>query len=611
MRKRSRSIFSKIALVFTATLCVSFALILLFGTRYLDYRAQTSVESDCILSLKSMEQYVFSKFEISKQAIATLYNSAQFNGIPAYMSSDSENHLATTDFVNTIDSYFQLYCALDNDIICIALDCQKEQKIYAKYRNALNLTDLTQELDATIQNNLDSIPRYGFCMLPTTAHTFSPQRGYYFTMLCNVKRTGMQDTLGHLLIEFSSNPLQTYTTSLPFAQFYILSADGTIVYDQSHQQTGQIYPDFLPESFQNVNREDLGKSELFVSNYNSELGLYFVSTVPLQEVYQSTGRQRAMLYAAVLPLALISLMVTFVFVNQYHHRINQVCDAIRQIQGGNLDTQIQPPKQQDELTLISENLNRMCAMLREYIQKVYVTQIEAQSNEVLRKDAELKQKVAELYALQTQIDPHFMFNTLESIRMRALASGNRDIAQTIYLLSTLFRQNLKEGFVITLAEELHFCRLYLELMLSRYLNNVQVDIDAAEEFCECGIIRHILQPLIENSIQHGLLANTPAACIRISIHRQAEDLYLNIIDNGRGISAENLILLRQQLASQTTPKSSRIGLSNVHQRLVSIFGEPYGLTLESEPNVKTTVTVRVPFMTSKEMEAYVQRFNRG
>lgn len=610
MQKRSRSIFSRLALVFTATLFVSFAFILLFGTRYVDHRALSSVESDCILSLKSIEQYIFSKYEISKQAIATLYNSEQFDDIPGYMTSDSDDLMDAANYVKNIDSYFQLYCALDNDITCIALESEKDQKIYAKYRNVVNLSDLTEELVATIENNLDVIPRYGFCMIPTVNHAPYPQNGPCFTMLCNVKSVGMQNTIGHLLIDFSFNPLRTYTAELPYAQFFILSENGTVIYDQSGATTGMTYPDFYPEDFQNTKREDVTGNEFFVSNYNRDMGLYFVSTVPLREVYRSTIQQKTAIYAFIFALALFSLVITFVFTNQYHHRISQVCDAIHQIQDGDLEPQILVPKQQDELSLISDNLNQMCAMLRDYIQKVYITQIEAQSNAVLRKDAELKQKVAELYALQTQIDPHFMINTLEAIRMRALASGNRDVAQMIYLLAALFRQNLKEGFVTTISEELHFCRLYLELMLSRHANQVDVQIEAQEECSDCGIIRHVLQPVIENYIQHGLSPDAAAPSIHISIHRSEQDLYIDVIDNGKGISPQDLPILRQRLASQTTPKSSRIGLSNVHQRLVSVFGAPYGITIESEQNIQTTVTIRVPFMPSKEMEEFVQRFNR-
>lgn len=610
MKRKFRSIFSKITLVFSATLFASFAFILLFGSLYINHKALTAVESDCVLALKSIEQYIVSKHDIAKQAISTLYNTSQFDDIPAYMASDSESFMDTADYVDTVNSYFLLYSSLDNDITCIALENQKDQKIYAKYRNVLKLTDLAEELGTTIQTNLDNIPRYGFCFLPTTSNAFSSQNGYNFTMICNVKRIGMQDTVGHLLIDFSIRPLRTYTQSLPYAQFYILSENGTILYDQDNEYTGQVFSDFHPEEFQNTIREQEAENRFFVSTYNQDLNLYFVSTMPLNQVYRSTAQQKMILYLAIFLLVLVSLAVTLVFSKQYHRRINQVCDAIHRIEAGDLETQIPTLKQQDELSLISDNLNHMCTMLRDYIQKVYVTQIESQSNAVLRKDAELKQKVAELYALQTQIDPHFMFNTLETIRMRALSSGSRDVAQMIYLLATLFRQNLKEGFVTTLNDELRSCRLYLDLMLSCHPNNVQVEIDAPEEFGNCGILRHILQPVIENSIKHGLRATNHSASIHISIRRQDQDMCIAVIDNGKGISAQDLAILRQRLASQTTPKSSRIGLSNVHQRLVSVFGQPYGLTIESEQNIRTTVTIRVPFMPAKEIEEFVQRFDR-
>ena len=316
-----------------------------------------------------------------------------------------------------------------------------------------------------------------------------------------------------------------------------------------------------------------------------------------------------LIYTAIFLLLAFSLLSVILFAKQYYRRISIICTAIHKIQDGNLETRIDDIHKKDELALISDNLNNMCDMLNEYIQTVYIRQIEAQSNALMRKDAELKQKAAELYALQTQINPHFLHNTLEAIRMRALSTGNKDISQMVYQLSTILRQSTKTGFVTSISEELGFCDHYLKLMSYRYQERLLISIDLEENLRECGIIRHILQPIIENSIQHGMDSNTAEFSIHLSIHRSVNDIYISVTDNGKGILPDKLEQLREQLDTQTSPKSTNIGLSNVHQRLKGILGDNYGITLESQPSKSTIVTICIPCMTVKEMEEYVQCLN--
>ena len=119
-----------------------------------------------------------------------------------------------------------------------------------------------------------------------------------------------------------------------------------------------------------------------------------------------------------------------------------------------------------------------------------------------------------------------------------------------------------------------------------------------------------MQPIIENSIQHGLNPNASDNSIEIAIYREETDILIQVTDNGKGIPPDRLSLLRQQLSVQTSHRTDRIGLSNVHQRIVVLFGTKYGISLDSLPGKATTTTIRIPYMTVKEMENYVQRFNR-
>lgn len=613
--KIAKSIFFKLILTFTIVLSVSFVSILIYSTRYLNERALNSLETESVRALNTIEEYISAKLRLSKQAIASLYTSPYYAVIPEYLASDKDGLYQKQTFAATLDSYLQLYYSVDSDIFCIAVDVIKDQDLYVMHRDSSSIRALKEAINARIEKSEDLLPRYGFQILPAYTSTRSSGRNPSFSMLCNIKSVGMQDTVGHLLIDFSTKSLKgklsEYYAALPKACLYILSADGTVLYDTADMLTGLSYPDFEMLNFEKQCFQDPDHQNYIILEHTDDLDLYFMSVLPLADAFQSVKQQKALISGGICLLIALSLLSILIICNQYYRRITVICTAIREIQSGNLDTRIEVSRKNDELSLISSNLNDMCDMLREHIQKVYVNQIEAQSNALLRKDAELKQKIAELYALQAQINPHFLYNTLESIRMRALSSGNRDVGRMIYLLSTLFRQSLKEGFATSISEELQFCRLYLDLMLSRYPERVHVQIDEDITLRECGILRHILQPILENAIQHGIDLDASDCYIQISTFRVQEDIFIQVTNNGSGISPEKLQFLKTQLDTQTSPKPNRIGLSNVHQRLVAVFGKQYGITIESRQNENTKVSMRMPYLSVKEMDHYVQRFDRG
>ena len=308
---------------------------------------------------------------------------------------------------------------------------------------------------------------------------------------------------------------------------------------------------------------------------------------------------------------LLDLVATGLFSMFYSRRVTRLCQTINVIRAGDLSARVPKSKVNDEISLISENLNDMCDMLQQYIQRIYISEIQSRENDLIRKDAELKQKSSELYALQAQINPHFLYNALESIRMRALSLGNRDVAKMTYILSTLFRQSLKKDLIISIADEIDNCKLYLDFSKLRYPEKLDIRFDVTDETLECGIIRHILQPIIENSVNHGIDL-TKAVC-RILIVVQCVDgqLILQVKDNGKGIEPAKLAALQRDLLENTSTGSNKIGILNVNQRIRMMFGDSYGLTVESDPGWGTVSTIRVPAFKTKELGSYVQRFYRG
>lgn len=608
------SVFSKMILFFSCVLVLSFAVILVYSSQYLNEKALSTLENDSIRALNAASNYVNEKYLSAQRMIASLYKTKYYQIIPSYMGAPSANIETRQNFASTLDEFLQYHFSSDLDISNIALEIYEDQSVYLLLKEADKDRKIEAELRAMIDKYRESMKPYGATILPAYTSAVSPYRGTTLPMLCPVKQMNMLSDLGCILVVFSTQDMES---ELPAAfrsssgsVLYMVDREGTVLYDSSGTKTGTLYADFEElQTLESRYKETESGTYYIGVEYDSELEVYFVSAQDVGSIYASLQPQKNVIYLGILLLSAVSICSIFLFSRKYSRRIAAICSAIRKIQSGNLEVRIPCSSQNDELTLISGNLNDMCSMLQDYIQRVYVKQIEAQSNELLRKDAELRQKAAELYALQTQINPHFLYNTLEAIRMRALSEGNRDVAQMTYLLSTLFRQTLKTGFVCGIPEELDTCRLYLELSTYRYQDRIATSIEVEDELEDCGVIRHILQPLVENSMRHGLRPESKNNRIAIRIFRKENDVILTVTDNGRGMDPERLAALRAQLGVPHT-QAQRIGLSNVHQRIAGIFGEDYGVRIDSSPESGTSVSVRIPCMTVKEMKEYVQRFDR-
>lgn len=609
-RKITQSIFFKLIISFAITLLISLVTVIIFSTQFLNQREMSSIETESVRAMNTIENYTNSKHSLAKQAIASMYNMEYYSFIPEYLSSPSNNFTERQEFSEIIDSYFQLFFTSDNDIKCIALDATTDNHFFAKHCENISYRDLQEHYSSRIQSVQEDLPRFGVTIFPAgEASSSAVYSASSLSMICKIKSTGMLFDVGYLLIDFSTNALKSQLSDFlriyPYASLYIISSDHTVLFDAANELTGKQYEGFdqyksVISSFQKTSNQDYVLVE-----YNDDLDLYYLIVVPLAESYKSVRFEKQIVYFGVFALILFSLLCMITICTQYYRRISVICSAIHEIQSGNLDTRIATRNKTDELTLIANNLNEMCDMLCEHIQKVYISQIELQANELLRKDAELKQKNAELYALQAQINPHFLHNTLEAIRMRALASGNQDVSRMIYLLSSFFRQSQKGGIITSVAEEVSFCKQYLELMAFRYRHVFSYDIQMDSSLRECGIIRHVLQPIVENAISHGLDLTNTSGKILISILQDGKDINIQVSDNGKGISAEQLQQINSQLVSENTRKDASIGLTNVHQRLQCMFGENYGVLVKSIPSKGTTISIRIPHISVKEMETRV------
>ncbi len=286
--------------------------------------------------------------------------------------------------------------------------------------------------------------------------------------------------------------------------------------------------------------------------------------------------------AGVLAVFLGVLCIDY-YVRRLTTRVGGILNAMNQVTTGNLQVRIQVENSKDELDMIACNFNDMCEKLELYIQKSYL--------------AEIEQKNAQLQALQSQINPHFLYNTLEAIRMKAICNGDREVGKMLYSMVGLFRSQLKEADVITLGQELDYCKQYLELFMYRYPGIFQYHMECCPELLSLPIIKFVLQPIVENYFIHGIDRERKDNEVWIRAEKKEEYLFLYIEDNGYGMGKEEIQQknreLKENLPDQGEKKS--IGITNVNRRIKAVYGEQCGISMEKREKrgLQVIITIKV------------------
>ena len=201
----------------------------------------------------------------------------------------------------------------------------------------------------------------------------------------------------------------------------------------------------------------------------------------------------------------------------------------------------------------------------------------------------------EIDLLQSQVNPHFLYNTLDSIRWMAVIQKNPGIANITRSLSNLLK-NIAKGTQdkIPLREELGLLNDYIAIQSVRYLETFTFENRVPEELYDCRIVKLTLQPLVENAIFHGIEPTGECGTITLTGRAEGGDLYLCVEDDGAGIEPERLAGILTTERKRSGSSMNGIGIANVHKRLQLIYGRQYGLKVESEPGKYTRVTVHLP-----------------
>lgn len=307
---------------------------------------------------------------------------------------------------------------------------------------------------------------------------------------------------------------------------------------------------------------------------------YLINEIPVFELYRGSIGSVLMMLAVTFVITIFSIWILHRMITSFYEPINRVVMAMDDVAEGKLDERIAVENMDADSRKLAEGFNSMMDEIALLLEQVKLEQHQIEQIRFL--------------ALQSQIKPHFLYNTLECIHWQAVADGNKEIAVMVKAMAQYYRICLSRGKeLITLKRELEHIRSYLVIQNMRYDNIVDLEDKIPEELYRVMIPKMTLQPLIENAIYHGIQAKEGGkGKIILEIRRDSKDVYLSVCDSGTGMSQKEIDEMNRSLCGYD--ESFGYGVRNVNRRIQLMFGAGYGLNFLRNEHGGVTVEVRLP-----------------
>lgn len=403
-----------------------------------------------------------------------------------------------------------------------------------------------------------------------------------------------KSALGVLLVDMNYSSIEQLLSKAnkdnTSEYLYLMDSSGEIIY---HPKQKLIYADLYRENNLEAARYDDGSHEevfggekrLITVKTISYTGWKIVSVTPITSFQMGLKNMRFFMIMLV-ALSLLTLFVINQLVSgQIAKPLQKLNDSVKEWETGNLnlDIYVGGPIEVEHL---GRALRAAVAQIRQMMQDILVEQEE--------------KRKSELDALQSQINPHFLYNTLDSIVWMIEGERYQDAVFMVTQLASLFRISLSSGkTVIRVEEELKHAQNYMNIQMVRYKDVFLVSFEVEREILSCCTVKLVVQPLLENAIYYGVEHMDGEGEIVVKGYRQDGDLYIEVRDNGLGMPKEEVSQLLVD-NHRVRKRGSGVGLINVHNRIRLCFGEAYGLEIQSVPDEGTTVRIHLPFVPYSE-----------
>jgi len=406
------------------------------------------------------------------------------------------------------------------------------------------------------------------------------------TVVRAIRDRDEEKNLGIMVIELDpdmfSNLLLGNQGLFQYQYLFILDQKGQVICSNPKINNG--WQEEINDRFERgIRRSTLewnGKRYYVCGQYNGITGWRSYSAIPFEGLFPQAGdlNKAIWLVGVVSTLGIAGVIVLLVYTMA--RPIKRLSKAMGQVQKGDFAVRV-PNKRKDEIGELTESFNYMLEEINTLIRQVYQEKI--------------AQKNAEVQALQAQINPHFLYNTLDSINWMLIDRGEYDISDIILSLAGLMRYSIEdENAFVPLEKEIGYVQCYLKIQKNRLEERLEYDLETEENLADEQVPKLILQPIVENAITHGIEPRNRKGMIRILIKDLGDEMLISVEDNGIGMTLKQLNHLRDEVPDIEREGHTGIGVRNVNRRIRLHYGEAYGISIESTYGKGTIVSLRIP-----------------
>ncbi|QJD87756.1 sensor histidine kinase [Cohnella herbarum] len=417
----------------------------------------------------------------------------------------------------------------------------------------------------------------------------------YITVARMIREPNTLKRLGYILIDIKLDAFRNILSNLNFEQdanLIIMDSQKRLLFERKSGTEISAYDDLLQhdqlrKNGGNQKIELGGQHYLYVQHHSNYSGLSVISLTPIK-VIQKESRElwTYTLWFAVLCLAIVTILAVGI-----SYRITRPLIELKKkmvgVEQGDFNKRVSTFGH-DEFGQLGRGFNKMMEEINRLFNEVFVLGI--------------REKEAELSALQSQINPHFIYNTLESISMMAIRKNNAEVSDMVSALGKLLRYTIdKVDRQVPLKEEIRFVQSYVQIQQMRYGERLRVEYEIDEDIVDIPIPKLILQPLVENALYHGIEAEENGGTIWISALRFENELLITVRDDGKGLTETEIEQLNLKIRTQPSYQSWRregqsgLGIPNIAQRIMFIYGERGDLTIDGSlgQGLAVTITIRI------------------
>lgn len=568
------NITKTIVILFTFLVFIPIALVMLYYYNLNIRMIEREVTEAALRNIEQAELNISYRLKGIQEISNNIFMDKLING---YLSISSENATMSEQLeeMSHITNIFQNY-QNNEDVFRIRLYIKKN-KIYSKeHINFFEYNEL--DIDAWF---VEIEKRSGSVFWRSTYFQSYIDIPPEYVISCSRQITSLENTgevLGALFIDVRESQIYNVISDIkPFGKgnIFIVDNDNLIISHENKAVIGKAYDYAAEDGISKIDKS------FIISHAIPSTGWKIVSVLSTDDILYGRGVSASFINVLIIVLVFLIFMAAFMVMFGYlvlrvNRRMNNMIVKIKKEGIGILNSEFVNSK--ETVYNLEYSVDAAIHNIKELMERTY--QVEAE-----KKESELK-------ILQAQINPHFLYNTLDNISWMAIKTGATDVSRMIQLLSKYFRLSLNRGRdIVSIDDELNLARIYLDMQNSRFMGRISVSFSIDEKVRQYCIPKLTLQPIIENAVMHGL-QRKENTCWKISISANiiGEEIKFEISDNGAGMSKEVLALL---LGEPKEKKTFSYGLYNVNKRLQLLFGEEYGVSAESVLDQGSTITIRI------------------